>query len=158
VVRGADQVVAAQPLQALILPVGHCGGAVAVPAESRAVELADDPDVAVLLLVGVDLVAATQPERAKGWCRPVDAELIAGDAGEKAMQSVITTDVADVLADNDSSSMPRDDEGFVRPTATNCSHTRSCVFHRRVRSVTRSSELTQPGVTRYGGCCATAPP
>jgi len=55
----------------------------------------------------------------------VDAELIAGDAGEKAMQSVITTDVADVLADNDSSSMPRDDEGFVRPTATNCSHTRS---------------------------------
>jgi hypothetical protein len=67
------------------------------------------------------------------------------------MQSVITTDVADVLADNDSSSMPRDDEGFVRPTATNRSYTRSCVFHRRVRSVTRSSELTQPGVTRHGG-------
>src|ERR1700682_2501548 len=50
VVRGANQVVAAQPLQALILPVGHCGGAVAVPAESRAVELADDPDVGVFVL------------------------------------------------------------------------------------------------------------
>jgi hypothetical protein len=115
-----------------------------VPAESRAVELADDPGMAVLLLVGVDLVAAAQPERAKRRCRPVNTELIAGDAGEKAMQSVVTTDVADVLADNDSSSMPGDDKGFVRRTATNCSHTRSCVFHRRVRSVTPSSQVIQP--------------
>jgi hypothetical protein len=121
-----------------------------VPAESRAVELADDPNMAVLLLVGVDLVAAAQPERAKRRCRPVNTELIASDASEKAMQSVVTTDVADILADNDSSSMPRDDEGFVRPTATNCSYTRSCAFHRRVRSVTRSSEPAQPWVIAPG--------
>jgi hypothetical protein len=109
-VRGADQVVAAQSLQAFILPVGDSGSAVAVPAESWAVELADDPGVTVLLLVRVDLVAAAQPERAKGRRRPVNTELIAGDAGEKAVESVVAVDVADVLADNDASSKPWDDE------------------------------------------------
>jgi hypothetical protein len=109
-VRGADQVVAAQSLQAFILPVGDSGSAVAVPAESWAVELADDPGVTVLLLVRVDLVAAAQPERAKGRRRPMNTELIAGDAGEKAVESVVAVDVADVLADNDASSKPWDDE------------------------------------------------
>ncbi|MDT5264127.1 MAG: hypothetical protein QOI90_753 [Mycobacterium sp.] len=107
-VRGADQVVAAQSLQAFILPVGNSGGTVAVPAEPLAVELADDPGVTVLLLVGIDLVAAAQSERAKGRRRPMNTELIAGDAGEKAMESVVTVDVADVLADNDASSKPCD--------------------------------------------------
>jgi hypothetical protein len=91
-------------LKTVVLAVGDLGGAVSVPTESGSVELADDPGVAVLLLVGINLVASTQAEGTEGQIGSLRAELISGDPGEKAVQSVVAVDVADVLPDNDVSS------------------------------------------------------
>lgn len=82
------------------------GGPVAVPTESWSIELADHPGRAVLLLVGINLVAAAQAEGAKGRRRLPHAELIADYAAKKSVQSVVTSDVADVFPDNDASSTP----------------------------------------------------
>ena len=89
----------------------------------------------VLFLVGIDLVAAVQSEGAKGQFGLVRAELISGDPGEKAVQSVVAVDVADVLADNDVSSMSQLDGLSVRATAINCSHGSSAVFHQEIVGV-----------------------
>jgi hypothetical protein len=115
--------------------VGDLGGPVSVPAESGAVELADDPGVTVLFLVGIDLVAAAQAEGAEGQIGPLRAELISGNSGEKAVQSVVAVDVADVLADNDVSSRSQLDGLSVLAMAINCSHGSSAVFHQEIVGV-----------------------
>ena len=58
VMRRSDEVIAAQRLEPFVLLAGHPGCLVQVRAEPGTVELADDPDVARLLLVRVDHVAA----------------------------------------------------------------------------------------------------
>ncbi|MDT7719443.1 MAG: hypothetical protein QOE94_454, partial [Mycobacterium sp.] len=53
-----------------------------------------------------NLVAAAQAEGAKGRRRLPHAELIADYAAKKSVQSVVTSDVADIFPDNDASSTP----------------------------------------------------
>src|SRR5258705_4825943 len=109
---------AAQLLQASVLPMSRRGCAVTVQTKPRAVELADPPGRAVLLFIGIALVAAAQAEGAKRRCRLPHAELIVDYAAEKSVQSVVTGDVADVFPDNDASSTPTATDLFVGPPPT----------------------------------------
>ena len=98
VVRRADELVAAQRLQRLVLPACHPDRPVAVPAESLAVELADDLGAAGLLLVPVDLVAAAQPEGAERGPRFAHPHAIADDLAQEAVERVVTREVSDVFS------------------------------------------------------------
>ena len=95
VVRGADELVAAQLLVAVVLPVGRPRGALAVPAEAAAEELAHQLDAAAALLVAVDLVAAVEPEGGEG-ADLGDAHPLVEHATEHGMEGVVDRDPAHV--------------------------------------------------------------
>jgi hypothetical protein len=97
-VRRADQVVAAQRLEPLVLMTRHRGWLVAMWPESRPIELANDLGAAGLLLVGVDLVTAGKPEGAEGRSRFTDSERVPDDHAEKVVQWVLTRDVTDICS------------------------------------------------------------
>src|SRR5712691_353905 len=96
VVRRPDQVVPAERLEPLVLLTCHPGRLVPVRPESRPVKLADDLGAAELLLIGVDLVAAGQPEGTIRRLRLAHPHEIADDPAEEAVQRVITRDVTDI--------------------------------------------------------------
>ena len=95
VVRRPDQVVPAQRLEPLVFLAGHPGGLIQV-GEPGPVELADDPGAAELLLVGVDHVAAGQPEDAEGRVALAHLHEVADDPAQEAVQRVVAGQVADV--------------------------------------------------------------
>ena len=114
--RRAHQVVAAQPMHRVELPIGRPRRAVSVPAEPGPVKLANYPRVAVLLLVGIHLIAAPQPKGAKRRYLLVHAQLIAKDPAQKSVHGVVGGYVTDVFAKNDASRPPRRSGPAVRLT------------------------------------------
>src|SRR5215211_4656907 len=96
--RRPNKVVSAQRLEPLVLLTRHPGRLVPVPAELRAIEFADDLGPAELLLVGVDLVAAGQPEDAEGRLSLVNPHAIANDPGEEVVKRVMTRDISDIAS------------------------------------------------------------
>src|ERR1017187_4565044 len=97
VVRRSDQVIPAQRLEPLVLLARLPGCLVPVRRKSRSVELADDLDAAELLLVGVDNVAAGQPESAERRPRLAHVHEIADDLAEEVVQWIMTRNVTDIL-------------------------------------------------------------
>lgn len=90
-------------------------GIVLVPPVSPTVELADDLRGAVLLLVGVHLVAAVQTECAEGRFVFAYGELVAHDATEEFVQPVVAADATDVRSeDHASQDWPEGHQLFTR--------------------------------------------
>jgi len=97
VVRRADQVIPAQRLEPLVLLARLPGCLVPIRREPRSVELAEDLCPAELLLIGVDHVAAGQPEGAKRQPRLAHIHEIADDLAEEVVQWIMTRNVTDIL-------------------------------------------------------------
>src|SRR6516225_7979021 len=98
VVRRPDQVVPAQRHEPLVLLACHRRRFVQICPEPRAVELAYDLGAGELLFVGVDLVAAGQPEDAERGPPFAHPHAVADDLAQVAVERVVTREVSDVFS------------------------------------------------------------